>query len=265
MAGRVHVRPMSKGRRPSGGAARQRPVAASAGTRARSRRPAHPKAAATPGRKAASPAARPTRKRPAGAGSRPAARQAGRAPRHSSASQRVRRDRFLVLGAAVVSAGILAVGLPVRSFLADHHALSAASSSLSQVRQENRQLTLEQTQLASNTELARLARKEYQMVRPGQHLYDVLPLAGSKPDGTPAPGTAGDPGASPPVAPSAAPGMQPDPGLSGSAPGSPGPPGPPGAAAGSLAPGAPGAPGTASSSHRPSFWRRVADTLEFWR
>ncbi len=260
MAGRVHVRPMSKGRRPSGGAARQRPAAAaSAGTRARSRRPARSKAAATPGRKAASPAARSTRKRPVGAGSRPATRQAGRAPRHSSASQRVRRDRFLVLGAAVVSAGILAVGLPVRSFLADHHALSAASSSLSQVRQENRQLTLEQTQLASNTELARLARKEYQMVRPGQHLYDVLPLAGSKPDGTPASGTAGDPGASPPVAPSAAPGMQPDPGLSGSAPGATG------SAGGTAGSSAPGAPGTTSSSRPPSFWRRVADTLEFWR
>ena len=266
MAGRVHVRPMSKGRRPAGGAARQRPAAATpTGARARPRRPARPKVAAAPGRRvAAAPgrraasAARPARKRSSGAGARPATRRPGRAPRHSSASQRVRRDRFLVLGAAVVSAGVLAVGLPVRSFLTDHHALSVASSSLSQVRQENRQLTVEQAQLASNTELARLARKEYQMVRPGQHLYDVLPLAGSRPDGSPASAAAGDPGLGAPVAPSDSPTLHPDPGLTGTSPPSSSTGSAPGGALG-------GPPGGGSSSRPPGFWRRVADTLEFWR
>lgn len=186
---------------------------------------------------------------------------AGRAARPTArrqSSTTVRRDRFLVVGTAVLSAGILAVGLPVRSLLADHQAVAAAAASLHQVHQENRQLSVEQQQLASNAELARLARKEYQLVLPGQHLYDVLPLAGSRPDGSPASAAAGDPGLGAPVAPSDSPTLHPDPGLTGTSPPSSSTGSAPGGALG-------GPPGGGSSSRPPGFWRRVADTLEFWR
>jgi hypothetical protein len=106
-------------------------------------------------------------------------------------------------------------------------------------------------QLNSKTEIDRLARQDYQLVSPGQTLYDVLPPshAGSTllPGGT----RSGDPGTQPLVSPDNAPDMSPDPGL----------PQAPSAASSSGATRSAVVAPTAPST----FWGRVSTTLEFWK
>jgi len=161
----------------------------------------------------------------------------------------------VLLGASVVvSAVVLATGLPVAALVSQRHQLSTQSAVLASLHQENRALSNEHRLLSSNAEVERLAREDYQLVAPGQTLYEVLPPAGAT-AGVPGTGTAstGDPGFQPPVAPANATALVPD--ASGPSPV------PSGGASGTS--GASGA-GTRTASPR-SFVARVLHSLEFWR
>jgi cell division protein FtsB len=156
---------------------------------------------------------------------------------------------------------VLVAGFPAASLLTQHHQLSAASTALSQLRRENARLTEQDQALNSKVEITRLARQDYQLVSPGQTLYDVLPSSASGASATAKDVAMGDPGNQALVDPADAPDMSPDPGL----------PQP-----GSVVPSsslndpststAPGPTAHAAVSHSSSsFWGRVGDTLEFWR
>jgi Septum formation initiator len=147
---------------------------------------------------------------------------------------------------------VLLVGFPASTLWAQHGQLAAASAQLNQVEHENRVLSEQEHQLSSSTEIARLAREDYQLVPQGQTLFDILPPAGSAgatPNGT----MTGDPGGQPLVAPSDAPSMSPDPGL------------PPSVTATSPEEDSSAASTASGSSTPSSFWSRVSDTLEFWK
>jgi cell division protein FtsB len=162
--------------------------------------------------------------------------------------------------AALCALVILAAGFPAAGLLSQHQQQSAASAQLAQLRIENTQLAEQQRALNSKTEINRLARQLYQLVSPGETLYDVLPAAGKRTSTAPG-GVEADPGDQPLVSPSNAPDMSPDPGLPQAA--SP----PPTASSSS------GTRGSGSSSSAQgvgpnspsSFWGRVANTLEFWQ
>ena len=176
-------------------------------------------------------------------------------------SAAARRNRIPLAVASVCAVVVLVAGFPLVSLIRQHQQLAAASAQLHQIRAENQRLAQQQQALNSKTEINRLARQNYQLVSPGQILYDVLPPSGTGATTSTFAGDSqsGDPGLQPLVTPSDAPDMSPDPGL---------PHAPPvgssstGTDAGdsSSSSAASGAPKGASS-----FWGRVANTLEFWQ
>ncbi len=174
-----------------------------------------------------------------------------------------RRRRIPVALAGVFALAVLATNFPLSSILGQHRQLSAASAQLQQVQQQNKALTEQQEALKSNVAINQLARGDYQMVTPGQTLYDVLPPSSRTTTTTPGSPTSGDPGSQPLVAPNNAPDLSPQQVL----------PTPiPATAATSSARlsgrRARATDASSSSATTPtpsSYWGRVADTLEFWR
>jgi Septum formation initiator len=174
----------------------------------------------------------------------------------------------LALG-ALVALAVLGTNFPWSALLSQHSQLSAAAAQLHTLTGENRLLTEQEQQLNSKAEIDRLARQDYQMVLPGQSLYDVLPPTGVSSSNPNSPLT-GDPGNQPLVAPANAPDMTPDPGLAQVSTATA-----QSAAAGNVgtAPsGSGGSGGSGAASGRPtgaprpsSFWSRVSTTLEFWK
>lgn len=181
-----------------------------------------------------------------------------------------RRRRIPLAVGTLVALAVLGTSFPLSALLSQHSQLSASAAQLRTLTSENRLLTEQQQQLDSKAEIDRLARQDYQMVLPGQTLYDVLPPSGLS-SSTPNSALTGDPGSQPLVAPANAPDMTPDPGLpqvatptaaSGTPAGNVGAP-----SSGSGGPGGAGAAsGRKSSPPSPSsFWSRVTKTLEFWK
>jgi cell division protein FtsB len=156
--------------------------------------------------------------------------------------------------AALFAVAVLATSFPLSNLVSQRHELSAAGAELSQLQHANRQLAEQRRQLNSKAEIDRLARQDYQLVSPGQTLYDVLPPSGSGASSLPGGMPSGDPADQPLVSPSHAPNMSPDPGL-------PQTSGTPhltsGTTTGSSAAAAPTGPST--------FWGRVSTTLQFWK
>ena len=175
-----------------------------------------------------------------------------------------RRRRIPVAVAGFFALAVLATSFPLAGLLSQHHQLSAAAAQLEQVQREDRALAEQQHALNSNEAVTQLARGEYQMVSPGQTLYDVLPPTSKTGTTTPGAATSGDPGNQPLVAPADAPDLSPQPGLpqpipASAAGSSDGAGATKDAASGSV-------PGGAGASSTPStFWGRVTETLEFWK
>jgi cell division protein FtsB len=193
----------------------------------------------------------------------------GGAAKRKPTSHMVRRNRVPVAVGALFALVVLGTSFPASALLSQHGQLSAAGTQLSQLQHENRLLTEQEHQLSSTAEIKRLARLDYQLVSPGQSLYDILPAAGHAAGTVPGRTVTGDPGLQPLVAPSNAPDMSPDPGLprapasSGSTPSSA-----PAGVAGTTGSGRAGTPSSGGSIATPrpsSFWSRVTDTLEFWK
>ena len=186
------------------------------------------------------------------------------------ATPQERRRRIPVALAAVFAVAVLATSFPLSSLLSQHRQLAAAGAQLDQVQKSNRALTEQEHALDSNVAVSQLARGDYQMVSPGQTLYDVLPASSSKTDGTgksgvtstTSPGSTinGDPGNQPLVAPANAPDLNPEVAQSQPIPIT---------AAGSSGGATTSAASTSSPTASPpaaptTFWGRVSDTLQFW-
>lgn len=188
----------------------------------------------------------------------------------------VRRNRVPVALAAVVALVILGTSFPLSALISQHGQLSVTSGQLQTLKNQNDLLAEQQRQLNSTTDVDRLARQDYQMVMPGQMLYDVLPPSGLA-AATTGGATPGDPGSQPLVSPANAPDMTPDPNLpsASASPGGSTTSGVPGAGghAGQASGSAGGAPqqgqsasgGSEPTSAPSSFWSRVTSTLEFWK
>jgi septum formation initiator len=151
--------------------------------------------------------------------------------------------------AAVVSAAILVAWFPGGALYRQHASLAGASSQLHQLRQEDMALAQERKNLSNSSEIARIAREQYQLVLPGQQVFEVLPPASAATPGAP---YSGDPGQVPPVAPSAA--SELPPGQTGNAAASP-----------AEAQGAHTHPVTHRVAASPGTLERMLHALEFWR
>jgi cell division protein FtsB len=165
-----------------------------------------------------------------------------------------RRRRIPVALAGVFAAAVLATSFPISAIFSQHRQLSAASAQLHELQVENRLLAEQQHQLNSKVAINEMAREDFQMVSPGQTLFDVLPpksLTGRSVRGT----TTGDPANQPLVSPAQAPDLSPQPGLPQPIPSS---------AAASPSKPTPSAAAPAPVKAPSTFWGRVANTLEFW-
>lgn len=98
--------------------------------------------------------------------------------------------------ARVVVASVLFVGFlfgavfPTRTFLNQRREIAAASARLELFERQNGTLEAEVARLQSDEEIEKIARARYNLVKPGEEAYAVVPV----------PATAPPPGADPPVA-----------------------------------------------------------------
>ncbi len=152
-----------------------------------------------------------------------------------------RRARLILVGAAVLSAAILAGWFPASALLRQRTDLASATTELHQLHGQDAALAQERKNLSSSAEIARIAREQYQLVNPGQSAYQVLP-----PPGTAAGISASDPGATAPVAPSASVEL------------------PPGGTAGTATSGG-SSQGKSGAGSSTSLVSRMLHALEFWR
>jgi cell division protein FtsB len=100
---------------------------------------------------------------------------------------RLRRSAWPVL-ASVLLIGFFLVGiLPTRTFLAQRASISHAEKQLEVLGQQNDELEARAKTLQSDAEIERLAREQYNLVKPGEEAYAVLPPPSSGATTTTAP------------------------------------------------------------------------------
>ncbi len=104
-------------------------------------------------------------------------RRRGRGQSEENAS--TRRPKAPLVGALVafvLCVGVLFVAVfPTRSYLAQRAAVHKAQHRLGAIDRENRRLAAEARRLSTPTEIERLARAQYGLVRPGEQAYAILP------------------------------------------------------------------------------------------
>jgi cell division protein FtsB len=78
--------------------------------------------------------------------------------------------------ASVVFVGVLFAGVfPTRTYLAQRASISHAEKQLSVLGQQNAELRQRAKQLQTDAEIERLAREQYNLVKPGEDAFAILP------------------------------------------------------------------------------------------
>ena len=87
-----------------------------------------------------------------------------------------RRRVVWILLASVTIVGVLFIGVyPTRTYFAQRSALAKAQHQLTVLQTENAKLDQEAAKLNSDAEIETLAREKYNLVRPGEEAYAILP------------------------------------------------------------------------------------------
>ena len=80
--------------------------------------------------------------------------------------------------AAIVAVGVLFVAVfPTRTWLAQRQDLAATERKLAVLSTQNAEMTARVQRLNTDAEIERLARQDYNLVRPGEEAYAILPSA----------------------------------------------------------------------------------------
>jgi len=88
--------------------------------------------------------------------------------------------------ASVVFVGFLfGAVFPTRTYLAQRKAISAATERLNLFKEQNGRLEAEAGRLQSDQEIERIARERYNLVKPGEEAYAIVPVP--KPEAPPPP------------------------------------------------------------------------------
>ena len=88
------------------------------------------------------------------------------------------KRRGWVVVVSVVAIGVLFVAVfPTRTWLAQRRDLIATEQRLDVLATENAELTSRVQRLNTDAEIERLAREQYNLVRPGEEAYAILPSA----------------------------------------------------------------------------------------
>ena len=95
-----------------------------------------------------------------------------------------RRNRLILVVGVVASVAIFAAWFPVSGLLHQRQQLAAASSELRQLNAQNRTLQHRAKALETTAAVGRIAQQQYDLVAPGEQVYQVLPAASSNGNGT---------------------------------------------------------------------------------
>ena len=91
----------------------------------------------------------------------------------------VRRAVWPFVGSVALVAALLLGVLPTRSWLDQRDRIQAEEAKLQVLTRENRRLASRVQELHTDAEIERLAREQYNLVRPGEEAYAILPAPGS--------------------------------------------------------------------------------------
>jgi cell division protein FtsB len=92
------------------------------------------------------------------------------------------RRAFLPAVAFLVLVGVLFVAVfPTRTWLAQRQSISAEEKRLRVLTEQNQALAARVQELETDAEIERLAREQYNLVRPGEEAYAILPAPGAQP------------------------------------------------------------------------------------
>ncbi len=95
-----------------------------------------------------------------------------------------RRHRAWLLVSVISLLGVLLLaGFPARAWIAQRHERERVAASVRDLAAQNRRLEDRARLLQTDAEIERLARKDYNLVRPGEEAFAILP--GPAPPSTP--------------------------------------------------------------------------------
>ena len=108
----------------------------------------------------------------------------------------MRRSWLVLVTLVVVLAGITLLAVfPARTYLAQRRDLAAAAERVEVLSRENTELSKRVDRLHTDEEVERLAREQYDLVKPGEEAYAILPAPESdEPRQAVAPAPAKEPG-----------------------------------------------------------------------
>ena len=93
----------------------------------------------------------------------------------------VRRTVWQILGAMALVVVLFVGVFPTRSYLAQRSATDTAEEQLAFLQAESDVLEARVRKLQNEDEIERLAREQYNLVRPGEEAYAILPGPDSEP------------------------------------------------------------------------------------
>ncbi|MDQ6909930.1 MAG: septum formation initiator family protein [Actinomycetota bacterium] len=86
------------------------------------------------------------------------------------------KPRAWLLGASIALVGVLFLAAyPARAYLAQNDKRSEMEAQVRTMEAENQQLLDRTKKLQTDAEIERLARRDYNLVRPGEEVYAVVP------------------------------------------------------------------------------------------
>lgn len=88
---------------------------------------------------------------------------------------RLRRALWPLLVSVVLVGVLFAAVFPTRTYLAQRASISRAEKQLDVLGEQNKELQRRAEGLRSDAEVERLARQQYNLVKPGEQAYAVLP------------------------------------------------------------------------------------------
>jgi len=98
----------------------------------------------------------------------------------------MRRSRLI--GAGLVAIGVLFLAVfPARTYLDQRHQRQQVTAEIRATDASNKALEQRIKNLNTDAEVERLAREQYNLVRPGEEAYAILPSRQQPPPATPAP------------------------------------------------------------------------------
>ena len=88
----------------------------------------------------------------------------------------MRRVWWVLITLVVVLAGITLLAVfPARTYLDQRHDLASADERVKILSRENKELSERVGRLHTDAEIERLAREQYDLVKPGEEAYAILP------------------------------------------------------------------------------------------